>query len=43
LPRDALTIELRAAERTFHAIGDVVAPRKLEAVIYEAEHLARAL
>jgi len=43
LPRDALALELAAAGRAHHVIGDVVAPRKLEAVIYEAERLARAL
>lgn len=41
-PRDELLVAASAAKR-FHRIGDVIAPRKLEAIIYEAEDLARTL
>ena len=44
-PNDELYFELAAARgsETVHRVGDAVAPRKLEAVIYEGEALARAL
>ncbi len=32
-----------ATRRNLHRLGDVVAPRRLEAVIFEAEQLARRI
>jgi 2,4-dienoyl-CoA reductase-like NADH-dependent reductase (Old Yellow Enzyme family) len=50
VPRDELHRELHRAGRkpgegapTLHLLGDALAPRRLEAVIYEAETLAREL
>lgn len=42
-PDDALYEAIRDSGRDVHKVGDVVAPRSLEAVIYEAEQLARAV
>jgi hypothetical protein len=42
-PRDALFQELRAMRSDVYCIGDAVSPRPLEAIIYEAEELARSL
>ena len=42
-PNDALYRELKSAEINVHRVGDVVAPRSLEAVIYEGERLGRAI
>jgi 2,4-dienoyl-CoA reductase-like NADH-dependent reductase (Old Yellow Enzyme family) len=42
-PNDALFSQLRSSFKEVHRIGDVVAPRKLEAVIYEGEKLGREI
>lgn len=42
-PNDALFHELRSSFKAIYRIGDVVAPRKLEAVIYEGEKLGREI
>jgi 2,4-dienoyl-CoA reductase-like NADH-dependent reductase (Old Yellow Enzyme family) len=42
-PRDDLLQELRGRVPEVHCIGDALSPRPTEAVIYEAERLARAL
>ena len=43
VPRDALVSELRGRLPEVHCIGDALAPRPTEAVIHEAERVARAL
>ncbi|MGR8921906.1 MAG: NAD(P)-binding protein, partial [Gammaproteobacteria bacterium] len=43
LPHDALYHELVTAGVDAVRVGDVVAPRRLEAIIYEAEDLARSI
>lgn len=43
VPNDTLFLSAQNGCRSHHRIGDVVAPRRLEAVIYEAERLAREL
>ncbi len=43
VPRDGLFRELRERLPEVHCIGDALSPRPTEAVIYEAERLARAL
>ena len=42
-PRDELYSSLTAAGAAVHRVGDVVAPRRIEAIIYDAEKLARAI
>jgi hypothetical protein len=42
-PDDALFQKLRAMRSNVYCIGDAVSPRTLEAVMYEAEELARSL
>ena len=44
-PNDELYLELAGADAPFtvHRVGDAVAPRKLEAVIFEGEELARTI
>jgi 2,4-dienoyl-CoA reductase-like NADH-dependent reductase (Old Yellow Enzyme family)/thioredoxin reductase len=42
-PDDALFQKLRALRSAVYCIGDAVSPRPLEAIIYEAEELARSL
>jgi len=42
-PNDALFNQLRLNSSAVHRIGDAVAPRKLEAVIYEGEKLGREI
>lgn len=42
-PNDALFQELRTQRSDVYCIGDAVSPRPLEAVIFEAEELARSL
>jgi hypothetical protein len=42
-PNDALFRDLRTSFKDLHRIGDAVAPRKLEAVIYEGEKLGREI
>jgi 2,4-dienoyl-CoA reductase-like NADH-dependent reductase (Old Yellow Enzyme family) len=42
-PNDELFSQLRGIFKEVHRIGDVVAPRKLEAVIYEGEKLGREI
>jgi len=42
-PNDALFHDLRSSVKAIHCIGDAVAPRKLEAVIYEGEKLGREI
>jgi 2,4-dienoyl-CoA reductase-like NADH-dependent reductase (Old Yellow Enzyme family)/uncharacterized protein YbjQ (UPF0145 family) len=42
-PNDALFREIRDRFKTVHRVGDVVAPRKLAAVIYEGEKLGREI
>jgi hypothetical protein len=42
-PDDALFQKLRALRSDVYCIGDAVSPRPLEAIIYEAEELARSL
>ena len=42
-PNEDLYRELRSASAEVHRIGDAVAPRKLVAVVYEAEKLGREL
>ena len=42
-PDDALYQKLRALRPEVYCIGDAVSPRPLEAIIYEAEELARSL
>jgi 2,4-dienoyl-CoA reductase-like NADH-dependent reductase (Old Yellow Enzyme family) len=41
-PDDALFQKLRALRSDVHCIGDAVSPRPLEAIVYEAEALARS-
>jgi NADPH-dependent 2,4-dienoyl-CoA reductase/sulfur reductase-like enzyme len=43
IPRDGLFHELRERLPEVHCVGDALSPRPTEAVIYEAERLARAL
>jgi 2,4-dienoyl-CoA reductase-like NADH-dependent reductase (Old Yellow Enzyme family) len=43
IPNDALFREIRNRFAAVHRVGDVVAPRKLAAVIYEGEELGRDL
>ena len=43
IPNDALFMEIRNHFGAVHRVGDVVAPRKLAAVIYEGEELGREL
>jgi hypothetical protein len=42
-PNDTLFHDLRSGFKAIHRIGDAVAPRKLEAVIYEGEKLGREI
>jgi 2,4-dienoyl-CoA reductase-like NADH-dependent reductase (Old Yellow Enzyme family) len=42
-PDDALFQQLRALRSDVYCIGDAVSPRPLEAIIFEAEELARSL
>ena len=42
-PNDTLFHDLRSSFKDLHRIGDAVAPRKLEAVIYEGEKLGREI
>ncbi|MEM7541200.1 MAG: hypothetical protein AAF384_06380 [Pseudomonadota bacterium] len=42
-PNDALRREIEARGQECHAIGDVVAPRRIEAVVVDAEKLAREI
>lgn len=42
-PNDALFNQLRQGFKEVHRIGDAVAPRKLEAIIYEGEKLGREI
>jgi hypothetical protein len=42
-PDDALFQKLRALRSDVYCIGDAVSPRPLEAIVYEAEELARSL
>lgn len=42
-PNDTLFHDLRSSFKDIHRIGDAVAPRKLEAVIYEGEKLGREI
>ena len=41
-PDDALFQKLRALRSDVYCIGDAVSPRPLEAIVYEAEALARS-
>ena len=42
-PNDALFLALKDRQIEAHRIGDVIAPRRIEAIIYEAEKLARSI
>jgi hypothetical protein len=42
-PNDALFQEIRGSFPEVHRVGDVVAPRKLAAIIYEGEQLGREI
>lgn len=42
-PNEALFHDLRSSFKAIHRIGDAVAPRKLEAVIYEGEKTGREI
>ena len=42
-PDDALYRQLVAEGRTALKIGDVISPRPIEAIIYEAEKFARSI
>ena len=42
-PNDLLFHDLRSSFKAIHRIGDAVAPRKLEAVIYEGEKVGREI
>lgn len=42
-PNDALYQTIRGNFKEVHRVGDVVAPRKLEAIIYEGEQLGREI
>ena len=42
-PNDGLFQEIRDSFTETHRVGDVVAPRKMAAVIYEGEQLGREI